>query len=427
MITISATDVIVDGQTATFEDIYQYAVTNNKTQYVNKLGNSYLIKTNLRLKNNATVQDTNKTILIEGQYIEIIFGSTLKLGTKRFDGSTCDGCSLSAPNILLNYGFGCTTVGNSGNLLLYNSTINIWGFWSFFKGDNLVEIIDCFIDGFGRVSGPNSILRNIIFKRSHGIYGCLSPKGVLKEMSNMSSYDSLESYHSAWKTNFKCSLYHNPEFAPNLDIYYGTYGGYDKLLYVEDTPGKWTTTLYGSKVLGNYNIFRETTGNHSFYHKYRFKPKIQNPDGSTVVGATVEITNNKNIIEFTGTTDINGYIDCWLTYFRNIVNVNVDEIVTPHSIKITKDNKVITTSLYVNKNMEDFPLFLLNPTNNSTTIDYDRIQNMIDNSQQVACDCVGNKLSAVEAKLSTIIVSMGDKVVETQTIIKSNNDVTIIL
>jgi hypothetical protein len=428
-ITITNTDVTVDNQVASFEDIYQAAVTANKTQYVSKLDTSYLIKLNLRLRNNAIVADTNKSITITGQYIQIPTGCTLKLGDRRSDESTLNGCALNAPNIYNNYGFGSTVVTDSGNLYLYNSNINVFGFWSFFKGDNKVEIIDCFVDGFGRVSGPNSILKNIIFKRSHGRYGSLGTKGTIAKVENLKSFD-VYTYLDATlnNTTLQCSLYHNPDFVTNLDIYYGEYSGYGTLLFVESTVGHFITTLYGTKVNGSYSFYRRANNN-SFYHKYRFKPKIQLNDGSEVVGAMVTIKDKLGNTEFTGVTDQDGYIDTWLTYLRNIKDVQTNQIMTPHTITIVKNAITLTGYLYVDKNMDDFPLYLdsTSTSSESAPVDYDRIQTMISAGVTSVCSCTGIKTDLLENKISQIMLALGEEIQESQTLIQSENNITVVL
>lgn len=431
-ITITSTNVTIDTVSVSFEDIYQAAVTAKQTATINKLNNSYLITQNIYLTNGASIVDTNKFVTVLGQYIQIPSGCTLRLGTKRTDGSTSDGCTLNAPNIYNNYGFGSTTTTNSGNLFLYQCVVNIFGYWSFFQGNNQVEIIDCFIDGFGRISGPNSILKNIIFKRSHGRYGSLSTKGSIASWTNTSVF-SVFPYTDPTINNslFQCSIYHNPDYATNVDIYYGEYSGYQTLMFVENTVGSFVTTLYGSKVDNGYSFYRRAN-NHSFYHKYRFHPKIQNVDGSTVSDAQVTIKNVNGVTEFTGTSDTNGYVDSWLTYLQNIINVQTNQIMTPHTVTIVKGSVTFVTSLYVNKNMDDFPLFLL-PTSiiNENTIDYDKIQSIVQTSNNgvvaSVCACSSTNSNAVQDKISQVMLALGEDVLETQTMIQGDNGVTVLL
>ena len=379
-ITINSTAITIDSETLTFEDIYQYAVTTNRTTYIQKLGTSYNIKVDLILKNNSHLSDTNKFITVEGDLFQIEKGSSLKLGERRLDESTYDGCTLNIPNVKLGYGFGSTNVNNSGDLFLYNSTINIFGFWGFFEGNNHVEIINCFIDGFGRISGSNSIIKNVIYKRSHGRYGLMSPKGNIRKMINMSVYDSFE------YNNLRCSVYHNPKFAPDLDIFYGEYSGYDKLAYIEPTTAPHRLTMHGSKINGNYDIVR-ADNNVDFYHKFRFNPTILDNNGNEVMSVRVVIKDKNGDIVFDNTTDNNGEIDTWVTYYRDIAGGSTD-VLTPHTIEVSYDTYFNTLELFINKNYEKFPLYLSN--NNSTStggdIDYDRIANMLDSVKSEIID-----------------------------------------
>jgi len=384
-IAITTTDVTIDNQTVTFEDIYQYAVSINKTSLVNKLGNAYLLKTNLKLQNGATVQDINKAITIEGKLIQIPTGCTLRLGERRTDLSTLNGCTLSAPNIENAYGFGATTTTASGNLLLYNSTINIFGFWSFFKGDNLVEIIDCFIDGFGRISGVNSILKNIIFKKAHGKYGGLATMGNILLMKDIYSYDVLPYYDSYEKATVKCALYHNPQFAPNVTMYYGEFSNYESLLYVESmSSGSYTFELRGTKVTNGYSMYKEVGSKTDFKHSFRFKPKILDSNGATLMDVNVVIKDKTGAIVLNANTDNNGNIDTWLTYCKQLQTENTVTIMTPHTITLTSGDITSELKLYVNDNFEDFPMYL-------------------QQSGGVSCSELDDKLNSIISKVDSLI------------------------
>jgi len=433
-ITINYSGVTVSGSTVTFDDIYNYAVANNLTSYISKSNNSFEIKGDLVINNNGTIYDTNKFITVLGDLIQIHKGSSLHLGTKRLNGSTLDGCTLNAPNIKLVYGFGCVDKTDSGDLFLYNSTINVYGFWSFFSGANHVEVIDCFVDGFGRIEGKNSILKNIIFKRSHGRYGALSPKGTLKVMENLSIYDSVPYYDTATSKNITCSLYHNPAYAPDLDIYYGTYDGYGDLAYIEPNGSvRNKLTLKGSTVKNGYSLHRVST-NVDFYHQFRFKPQLLKIDGSAGVGLNVEISDNAGKVVYSGVTDQYGYIDTWVTYYEDVIATGIKTL-TPHTVKITDGTIISSTVLFINKNFEDFPLYFVDTTSSGVggTIDYSIIQGMITQATNDICACettnktevltaiAGNstKLDANASDLRAIKVAQGTNIAETETIIET--------
>jgi len=154
--------------------------TINDNNIVSKVyDNIYVIKCNLQLGNGSDkvrLVCKNEILTVEGEMLQIYKGSTLQLG--EIEGrATKNGCTLNIPNVKRAYGFGCVEKDKSGNLEAYESIINAWGFWGFFEGSNIVKLIDCIIDGYGRISGINSILWDNLFKRSHGKYGTISTKG----------------------------------------------------------------------------------------------------------------------------------------------------------------------------------------------------------------------------------------------------------
>jgi len=387
-IIINSTGITVDNTVVTFDDIYNYAVTNNKTYYISKSGSSYYIKGNLTITNNGALHDINKFIT----------------------GSTTDGCTLNAPNIKLAYGFGCTDKTNSGDFFAYESTINVFGFWGFFSGANHVEVIDCFVDGFGRIEGSNSILKNIIFK--HGRFGVLSPKGTIKTMEQLSVYDSTVYYDTSTSSNVSCSLYHNPAYAFDLDIYYGSYDGYTQLAYIETGTIKNTLRLRGSIVKNGYTLHR-LGNNVDFYHQFRFNPKILKIDGSPVLGINVTIADNTGTVVFNGNSDQLGILDTWITYYEDIIN-STPAIKTPHTITITDGTTTSTTKLYIDRNFEDFPLYFVDTTTTGTgaSVDYTVIQGMLDTLKTDICNCpstttILNTVNSNSSKLDTINTALG--------------------
>lgn len=426
-ISISSSSITIDNTTVTFDDIYQYAVSNNATQYINKLGSSYEIKVDLLLINNATLSDVNVFVNVLGDLIQIDKTSTLSLGELRPNGSTLNGCTLNAPNIKLAYGFGNTTTTNSGNLFLYGSTVNIYGFWGFFSGDNHVEVIDCFIDGFGRIEGSDSILKNIIFKRAHGKYGILSPKGTLKTMENLSVYESEAFYDSYEKETVTCAVYCNPILAGDLEILYGSYDGYAELAYLESvTDGtRSTLTFKGSEIKNGYALYRESN-NVDLYHQFRFNPIITKADGSAAVGISITIEDKNGNVVCNTTSDQSGMINEWVTYYEDVVSTGID-IKTPHKITMTDGTITSINTLYFNKNYEMFPYYFIDTPIGSGSggdIDYDQIQTMLNTLKDDMCLCVGEVKDVVEnssENINQVLLTLGEEVNENQTIIEGKS------
>jgi len=421
-ITINSSAITVDNYNVSFEDIYQYAVSNNKTQYISKLGSSYEIKNNLILINNTTLTDINVFVTVLGDLIQIDKTSTLYLGEIRTNGSTLNGCTLNAPNIKLAYGFGNTTTSDSGNLFLYGSTVNIFGFWSFFSGNNHVEIIDCFIDGFGRIEGSNSILKNIIFKRSHGKYGILSPKGALNTMENMSVYSAEAYYDNYERATVTCSVYHNPSLAFDLDILYGSYDGYEQLAYIESNGNiRNKLTFKGSEIKNGYNLYRESN-NVDVYHQYRFNPTITRDDGSPWSGVAISISDVNGVVVYNGVSDMLGVIDTWITYYEDIVATGTS-IKTPHTITLTAGDKTSVNELYINKNYENFPYYFTSTTTTSTGGGCTGLEATI----MAKLDDISNAQIATDNKIDNMSTATITEINENERIIKETSSFSIII
>ncbi len=404
-ISITSSRVKITDNVYTFADIYQYAVDNNKTSYVKNLGTSYELKNDLIIESGA-VEDSEVHVTILGDLIQVYKGAYLKLGIKRSNGSTYGSCTLKAPNIKIAYGFGHTSINSSGDLFLYNSTIDVFGFWGFFEGTNHVEVIDCFVNGFGRIAGTNSILKNIIFKQSHGKYGILSPKGELRTMQNLSVFDSKVD------GSFKCSVYHNPEFANNLTIIGGIYDGYNKLAYIESNAGGDTLKFIDSEIRGNYEFERESN-NVDVFIQYTFNPICRASDGSRLAGVRIIARDKNGDIAFDETTNQYGSIDQKVTYYKSLRN-GINETLAPYTMTITKDNLSMTRSFQMDKALIDIPLFISNDVSSEGNCDDAAILARITEAQ----DAISAKLTNIDSGIRQVIANVVDEVNENQTLIQ---------
>ena len=404
-ISFSSTEIKITNDTYTFDQIYQEAVDKNKTQYIKNLGSSYLIKNDLCVESGG-IEDENVEVTVLGDLIQIYKGAFLKLGKKRSNGSTYGSCVLKAPNIKVAYGFGHTSISKSGNLFLYNSIIDIFGFWGFFEGNNHVEVIDCQVNGFGRISGSNSILKNIIFKQSHGKYGILSPKGNLRLMMNLSVFESKT------EGSNKCAIYHNPEFANNLTIIGGIYDGYNKLAYIESNNGGDTLTFIDSDIRGNYNFERETN-NVNVFIKYTFNPVCRSMDGSRLSGVRIVARDKNGDVAFDATSDQYGMINEKITYFKSDKDNN-EETLSPYTMTITKDSININRTFQMDKPLLEFPLYIAADGESSSSCDDAAILARITEAQ----DKVMSKLTNLDSGLRQIIANVVEEVNENQTIIQ---------
>jgi len=405
-ISINNSSVKITNNIYSFEDIYDYAHSHNKAAHVKKIGTSYWIKNDLIIQSGG-IEDSDIEVTVNGDLIQVHKNAFLKLGNKRSNGSTYGSCVLKAPNIKVAYGFGHTNINSSGDLFLYNSIVDVFGFWGFFEGTNHVEVIDCQVNGFGRIAGPNSILKNIIFKQSHGKYGILSPKGNLKLMKNLSVFDSKVD------GSFKCSVYHNPEFAGNLTIIGGIYDGYNKLAYIESNNGGDNLTFIDSEIRGNYQFERETN-NVDVFIKYTFNPICRDADGSRLAGVRIVARDINGDIAFDSVTDQFGMVDEKLTHFKADKNSN-EETLSPYTMTITKDSLVMIRNFQMDRPLLEFPLFVsADGSDSGGSCDDAAILARITEAQ----DSVLARLTNLDSGIRQVIANVVDEVNENQTIIQ---------
>ena len=250
-IIVKSDSIYIDGETVTFEDIYKAASDSigSLEKKAQKVGdNSYYFDYSLYVGKNssAAIKDKNTQVIINGEYLQVYENSYLKLGEKDENGAVYGGCTINMPNVKNAYGFGCKDKDDiytlSGNLYLYASTINIYGFWGFFnKPDKQdIEIIDCIINGYGRFSGNNSILKDITFIKSINKYGTLSTLGDLKQIDGIKLNKVTSDDASA--------LYFNPKISKNCLIKNFESYHHDVLVYCESTPDIYTMTLLDPKI-----------------------------------------------------------------------------------------------------------------------------------------------------------------------------------
>jgi len=414
-ISITSNKITISDTVVSFKDIYDKARRSGKARQVFKRDNFYKITLDIYIINNGAIVDSDVIIEHTGKVFQIEKNSKLQLGKKRLDGSTYGGCRLRMTEPDNTYGFGHKTKDNSGDLLLYDSHIDIWCFWGFFEGTNLVEIIDCSIRGFGRISGMDSILKNINFRYSNGTYGIIIPAGQIKEMNNINCLETLEIY------NRRCAFYYYPKLTGDLTIYYGRFGGYEHLANVLDSPGHNTIEFRGSELLDGYKLLRQSD-NVDLIHSYRFNAVVTNNDSGIISHANILIKDKNGDIVFNELSDSNGEIDLWVPYYIDKANGDAG-IKTPHNITITKGNKSLEFTLYIDRNLEKFPIILQNTVEPSPVIDYEKIRSMMTENKDIIIDELNeikNEVVSGNRDISSVLITLGEEVEENQTIIESN-------
>lgn len=457
-VSVTSTSIRVDGGNYTFEEI---ANEINNTSIMLVTGNYVRIYRHLYIRDSAYVNDVNKMIELDREsgsnedLLQIEKGSTLHLGTIDSDGVITGGCTLNIPNIKIKYGFGNETISNSGNFFAYGCSLNIPGFWGFFEGTNHVEIISTRITGWGRVSGPNSILKNSPVVIGHGRYGGISTKGqILEAVGN--DVDSVDEYTNTEFGSIKCAIYFNPILAGNLRKVGETYRNCTRLAYIENTGGADNLTLVDCDIQIPRDLAREDNSGINVYEKYTFDFIVQNELSSKLIGVSVNIKNKHGDTVAHGTTDSDGRFSTELIYWENILsgsNTSNIDFPNPYTLELSH-NGIESSDVYVvDKPLKNLPIVLkecsggsggecdLTPLNDALSTLQANIINTINSknnevidhvtfeTSQVkteVCECVETKGSSVSNDLGVIIQALDDSVDESIEMIKVSADVTVI-
>jgi len=375
---------IVDGD-YTFEDIYQ-ASQDQGNDYCQKLGYSYLISIDVILGDESTLTTLtgeNISVTIEGDLFQVTKNSELRLGTKDDNGATANGVYLSCPNIKNAYGFGSKHVVDgttqSGNIFLYDSFLDIYGFWAFFGGtEQKCEIIDCLVNGYGRVEGKDSILENITTQKSNGRYGILAAKG------SISSYKNITSKKSEDYKDHTCSVYFNPAYSPNMRVTGGVFDGYiEGLIYAEKNDTGVTEagyiTFIDSEIRNGFGGYYSDE-NTKLFISYTFNPKFKDASNNTLSDVQVTIVNNEDEEVFSGTSDENGEIS---TELISHIEDSSDSVTYSYfDVTAEKDDIKVTRRYYAGVTYKDFPFFVTEGGGSSDDeCCLDDIQTKLDNLQ----------------------------------------------
>ena len=185
--------VYVDDGSYSVEDIYQAVTAAMGSASAERAGEkSYYFDCNLHIGKNAPASLVMTDISLEfaGEFFQVHEGSLLQCGDKDSKG-THSGCSIRMENLRMTYGFGCEQrdgrYTRSGTLKLYATKIYAPCFWAWFNrpSKQLVEIENCIITGYGRISGDYSYLKNVTFLRGHRVYGSISTLGQILAMQDI--------------------------------------------------------------------------------------------------------------------------------------------------------------------------------------------------------------------------------------------------
>lgn len=330
--------------------------------------NSFTIHCNVRLLENASIRDSKVHVTILGEMFQIHQSCSLTLGKVDSNGRAYDGCHLVMPTPALAYGFGENDLENdathSGDLFLYDCLVDIDCFWGFFRGpDQHVEIINCNINGFGRIEGTRSIMRDVYFQDSHSRWGIISPKGQLKEYSNVSSGRS-----------DGASVYFNPVLADDMRIVGGRFENYAELVYAEDSPLRDNnkTIRFVDADIPSKNYKMKYAKNTAIEIAYSFKPTLYDHAGDILPNLPYCIMDKYGEVALSETDDY-GNIDEELVVYRDTFDKD-GEYLGPFAVVLfcmnidTGEREPIKLTLHHDSPWVDVPLFV--PPKTEVRIEY---------------------------------------------------------
>lgn len=293
-------------------------------EIISQVGSSFLIQANVRITSNGHLSDQNVSVTVTEPFFQIDKGGKFTLGKKTGRG-TSGGCYFSMPNAELRYGFGNEQLFNdstlSGDCYLYASVVDVYCFWGFFSGpDQHCEVVDCLINGFGRIEGTKSVVENVIFEKSHPTYGILGPKG------NIASYRKLTSHKSK-----DCAFYYNPVLADDLRVVGGSFSDYKRLVYCEHSvSSRKTCRFVDVEINGNKSSRMGKLVTLEF--AYTFNPIFTRPNGDRIVGSYVRVLNNKDEVVYEGSTGSDGSINTELVVWTDS-DESPEEYLSPFKVQ----------------------------------------------------------------------------------------------
>ena len=291
MIDVTSSAIYIDDGEYTFKDVYD-AVQNNffYRSKAEKAGdNSYYFDFEFYIGKNkpAVLADKNVAVEVNGEKFQIYEGSEFRLGKIDANGATSDGCTFSAPNLDLAYGFGCSDKdGNytlSGNIYLYESHINVPCFWGFFNSPDkqIVDIKNCTINGFGRISGENTKIDNVLFSKANKRYGTFATFGKIEKFSSV--------FINKAESDGAC-LYFNPPLSGNCelrDVHFPD--DYKYLVYCEEADEETVMRIVNPVGISSYNCyFKDSKAIVEVWNEVKFlssknvKVNIKDEDGNEI-------------------------------------------------------------------------------------------------------------------------------------------------
>jgi len=352
MISVTSSSIYIDGGSYSFEDVFKKVANSYYRNKAKKIGDrSYFFDFDFYIGKDsaASLEDENVSVEVTSSYFQVYENSFFRLGSKQ-NNKVLNGCYFYAPNLSLGYGFGCKKKDDiytlSGNLFLYGSYIEAPCFWGFFNSPDkqLVEIEDCLIIGFGRISGNNSYVKNTKYLNAKTKYGSISVLGKIGLLKNISVNNVSDDGYA---------LYFNPAISGDCVIEDFRAHNYNNLIYCESHTEKKTLSLINPVIDGLNVYFEDNKSTIIVKNRINFKYTNEN--------IIIKITYQDETIDMFVLKDRN-YTD--LIYIEK----NKDREIRYKEYSITINNS-ITFSVVPNKPFTIDVDSYLDFENNNTTSD----------------------------------------------------------
>jgi len=280
----------------------------------------------------------NEVILFGGEELLIGKWCILRLGDMLYDESTANGSVLIGDNI--------TRFGGGGDLYAYNSKIKMWCSWEFDNGvTQKVELVDCLVDGYGRLEGVSSKLVRVAMERSSGDYGGFLTIGDMKEQRDVV-------IGMSERLGDEVAVLLDGNIGGKLvDCEFREYGtlvkvvsdGTEKIEFIDCQFGSgYTVKLADEVTVANIEL------------SYSFTPTLVAIDSTPIAGAKVEIIGEYGTVSCTSGN--NGEVELQVMYGR----YNGEEIVFNNQYKLVcwVNGVMMTRELVMNGSVKDAVLYM---------------------------------------------------------------------
>jgi len=357
MIKVTSTSIYIDDGSYSFEDVYSSVQESAYAYKAKKSGDkTFFFDFDFYIGKDtpAILIDKNKNIEINGSLFQIYEGSEFQFGELN-NSEPMVGGSFIINNPELAYGFGNQTKNSngetlSGNLKLYGSYIEIPCFWGFFNSPEKqkVEIKNCIIKGFGRISGKDSYVENVTYLNPETKYGSISTKGQIKYIKNVNIVNADSDAYA---------LYFNPSLSGNATLNSISIKNCNNTIYCEKADTSTTLTLVDLATDSLSVYFKDSNVNIEIKHTVKFLTTKENVNvkiyrngemiDELIVDKAASLPLTEKIINNINTSFLNEY---------EIVINNLHKIPLKLKEKVTIDIDMFEFPVVENENQEIYLL-----------------------------------------------------------------------